>query len=1150
MVHPTGTLVGRDRELAELRQGLEGALGGRGRLFMVAGDPGVGKTALADAIGAEAVAAGATVLWGRAWGAGGAPSYWPWLRILRRLAAERDITEALAALGPEAGGRLTRLVPTLASARPNAPGAGAHASADADLAAESDAARFQLFDAITSLLRAAAGQAPLVLVLDDLHGADHPSLLLLGFLAVHVRDSPILVIGTYREAEARLDAQLAAMLGDIIRHGQRLPLRGLREGDVAAVVERVAGRPAPGRVVRAIHQATEGNPFFVDEVVRLLSAEGRLDDAAQVAGVRIPDGVRETIRHRLEPLPPSTRDLLCTAAVIGREFRLDTLQRVSGADAATLDAALGAAVDSGVLVERAAALGAYSFSHGLIRDTLYDDIGPQRRGLLHRAVGRALEELYGADPEPHVAELAHHFFVAATTGELEKAIDYSVRAGERALALVAYEEASAHFERALQVYALQDHADVARRCELLLVLGTAQSRSGASGAARETFLRAADLARRTGSAERLARAALGYGAGLGGFEFGRVDDELVALLAEARAALGDQDGPLHARVLGRIATELYFSDRLEERAELAAEAVAMARRIGDRATLASTLSARFLTLLGPENSDERLQIAADVIALGEEVRDRELVLRGHVWRILSLMELGDWVGAEIELAIHARLSDELRDPLHLWYVPLFAAARALLQGRLHEAEHFAAEAFAVGRGPQAQNAAQLYAVQLFALRAEQGRLHEVEQSLEEFGRRYPAAPVWRAAAAFALATLGRDDESRRAFEALTASGAGVAEIPRDGEWLATVALLVRTGARLGDARRTAALGALLEPYADRAVIAGRGAICIGPVSRYVGLAAAATGRRTAAVAYLDRALTIVRRWGAEPLVAAIELELADALGAAVAGTASAAAEEARSSELRAEGLALARRLELGGLLARYGADADRERAGPDVAGPRRGTVAPPAVAGGSPPPPLAFYRRGDIWTIGAPGREIQLRDAKGLVHVARLLGAPHVEFHALDLVVGVAAERGREAAVAVGTGIEVRARGDSDAGPALDSQAKVAYRARVGELQEEIDEAESFNDPERAARAREELAFVARELAGAVGLHGRDRKTGSDAERARVNVTRAIRTAIKRVSEHDPALGRRLGAEVRTGTFCVYEPAPGETPAWDLAGPG
>ena len=1144
MGYGTGELVGRDRELADLRQGLEGALAGRGRLFMVAGDPGVGKTALADAIGAEAVAAGATVLWGRAWGGGGAPSYWPWLRILRRLSTERDMAEALAALGPEATTRLTRLIPALARAPEHL--AGPEDEPTAADRGESDAARFQLFDAITSLLRAAAGQAPLVLILDDLHGADHPSLLLLGFLAVHVRDSAILVVATYREAEVRLDQQLAATLGDIIRHGQRLPLRGLREADVAAVIERVAGRRPPDRVVRAIHQATEGNPFFVDEVVRLLSAEGRLDDADHVTAVRIPDGVRETIRHRLEPLPERTRELLCTAAVIGRDFRLATLQRVSGCDPGELDAALGAAVSSGLLVERTSGLGAYSFSHGLIRETLYDDLGPQRRGILHREVGVALEALYAADPDPHVAELAHHFFVAATTGELEKAIEYNVRAGERALGLVAYEEASAHLERALQAYALQENPDVARRCDLLLMLGIAQSRSGQSDAARKTLLRAAELARRLGSPQRLARAALGYGAGMGGFEFGRVDERLVALLGEARDALGEEDDSLKARVLGRLATELYFSDRTEERAALADEALAMARRLGDRATLASTLSARFLTLMGPEDSDERLRIASDVIALGEEVRDRELVLRGHVWRILSLMELGDWVGAEMELAVHARLAEELRDPLHLWYVPLFAATRALLQGRLDEAEQFAAEAFAIGRGSQAQNAAQLYAVQLLALRAEQGRLAEVAQSLEEYGRRYPAAPVWRAAAAFALAMLGRDDESRRLFDALTSGGAGVAEIPRDSEWLGTVALLVRAAARLGDTRRTAALDGLLEPYADRAVIAGRGAIFLGPVTRYAGLAAAAAGRRAEAVAYLERALATARRWGAEPMVAGIGFELADVL--APADDRAVSPEDAqRARELRAEGLAIARRLELGDLLARHGAQADVPPAGDD-AGAVIAEAPDEAVA--SALAPVAFYRRGDIWTIGPPGRRIQLRDAKGLAHVARLLGAPHVEFHALDLVGGVASERGNGAA-ALGhdAGLEVRARGEGDAGPALDNQAKEAYRLRLIELQEEIDEAESFNDPERVARAREELAFVARELAGAVGIHGRDRRIGNDAERARVNATRAIRTALKRVAEHDAVLGRQLDAAIRTGTFCVYEPVPGQEPAWDLEGP-
>jgi tetratricopeptide (TPR) repeat protein len=1136
--HARGNLVGRERELAELRNGLRGALNGRGGLFMVAGDPGVGKTALADEIGAEAVSAGALVLWGRAWDGGGAPAYWPWLRIMRRLAVERDVSATIDALGPEACARLAHIMPDVVPSVAPRP-----AAATDPTPGESDAARFQLFDAVTSLLRAAAASGPLVLILDDLHGADRPSLLLLGFLAVHLRDSPILVIGTYREAEARLDPQLAGALGDIIRHGQRLPLRGLRERDVAAVVARVAGRLPPEGVVRAIHHATEGNPFFVDEVVRLLSAEGRLDSEAQVAGLRIPDGVRETIRHRLAPLPERARGLLLCAAVIGREFRLDTLQRVCDLEPAELDRALSEAVDCGVIAERTSKIGAYAFSHGLIREAVYDDLGPQRRGELHRDVGIALEELYAADPEPHVAELAHHFFVAATAGELSKAIDYSVRAGERALSLVAYEEAADHFERALQAYGLQERADVPRRCDLLLSLGTAQSRAGNARGARETFLRAAGLARKLDSPERLAHAALGYGAGMGGFEFGLVDDTLIGLLQEARDALGSDDGSLLARVLGRTATELYYSDRAAERARLSEDAVAMARRIGDRATIASTLSARFLTLWGPENSARRLQIATDVVALGEEARDRELVLRGHVWRIVSLMEVGDWVGADIELAIHARLADELRDPLHLWYVPLYQANRAMLEGRMDDAERLSGEAFATGRDVQAQNAAQLYAVQLFALRMMQGRLGEVEQSLAEFARRYPAAPVWRAAAAYAMAVVGRTDQARRAFDALSSAG-GLAEIPRDGEWLSAIALLVRTGALLGDGPRTAELGALLVPFADRSVVTGRGAACLGPVSRFVGIAATTDGRFEDAIPYYDAALETARRWGADPLVAGLRVELADVLERA-------GVDAERARMLREQGMDSARRMHLHGLLVRWEPQPPAApapaisvpRLAAPVAAPAPAPVAKPAVES------VAFYRRGDIWTIGRTGAQIQLRHAKGLTHIARLLAAPHVEFHALDLVAGPQ-NRGAGVAVAIASGMEIRGRGEDHAGPLLDVQAKAAYRARLSELQEEIDEAESFNDPERASRARDELGFLARELAGAVGLGGRDRKTGSDAERARVNVTRAIRTALKRVTDHDAILGRSLGGAIRTGTFCVYEPTPGDEPVWELTGPG
>ena len=890
-----------------------------------------------------------------------------------------------------------------------------------------------------------------MLVLDDLHGADQPSLLLLGFLAVHLRDTPILVVGTYREAEARQDAQLAGTLGDIIRHGQRLPLRGLRERDVAEVVERVAGRRPPEGVVRAIHHATEGNPFFVDEVVRLLRAEGRLDSAAPIVGLRIPDGVRETIRHRLAPLPDRARILLLTAAVIGREFRLDTLQRVCELEPAELDGALGEAVELGVIVERPATIGAYGFSHGLIRETLYDDVGPQRRGLLHRDVGRALEELYAADPEPHVSELAHHFFVAATAGELVKAIDYSVRAGERAMSLVAYEEASEHFERALQAYGLQERADVPRRCDLLLALGTAQSRAGSARGARETFMRAAGLARRLESPERLARAALGYGAGMGGFEFGVVDHTLIGLLQEARMAFGPDDGPLQARVMGRMATELYFSDRAEERAQLSEDAMAMARRLGDRATIASTLSARLLILWGRRT---RWSACRSRPTSSPRARRRAIAsssCAGTCGGSSSLMELGDWVGTDIELSIHARLAGELRDPLHLWYVPLFQANRAMLEGRLDDAERFASEAFKTGSVAQPQNAAQLYAVQLLELRAVQGRVGEVVQSLEEFARRYPSTPVWRAASAFALATVGRVDDARRSFEALCSGG--LAGVPRDAEWLSTVAFLVRVGVAVGDARRSGrspiccAVRRPRDHHRPRLDLprprlalhrhrSGDG----GPLRR--------GDRRSSRRRWRPRAggapSRSSRRFGWSWRMCGRAVRGAGAGTRRGRRCGGCGARPSRRGGWRLRGRALPHSRRCGEAQAATASASPgrrrpaRRRPARPRARPRRAVrrrPAPRAAAStGSPSEPrvaatLAFYRRGDVWTIGPPDRPIQLRHAKGLTHVARLLAAPHVEFHALDLVAGPA-DRGGSAATAIASGMEVRARGSGDVGPA------------------------------------------------------------------------------------------------------------------------
>ena len=697
------------------------------------------------------------------------------------------------------------------------------------------------------------------------------------------------------------------------------------------------------------------------------------------------------------------------------------------------------------------------------------------------------------------------------------------------MAQLAYEAAAGHYERALQVFGLEERADVPRRCELLLALGEAQSRAGDALPARETFQRAAGLARKLDSPDLLARAALGYGAGLGGFEFGRVDQDLVGLLGDARRALGAGDSPLTARVLGRLAAELYFAREPGERAELSAEAVAMAERLGDRATLASALNARHLALWGPANADERLSIAGDIVALGQEVGDRELELRGHLWRTSDLVELGDLEGADGEAEVHAQLAEALRDPQHLWYARLFRAMRAMLEGRFEDAERLAGEALAVGRRTRSRNAEQMFAAQLFALRWLQGRLDEIEPELARLAREYPTWMVWRIGLAFTHADEGREAEARREFERL--AGPGFDVIPVDGEWLVNLCMLSDACAFLGDAARAEDLLELLAPHADRNVGTGRVVACFGPVARYAGLMAGVLERWDEADAYLAQAIERDERMGARPLAARSRFDRAAVLlRRAAPGDAGAAEDllDAAGAGASAMGMAgLERRI-----VALRGAGEEPPEPTPETA---------------SPTGPLLRWD-GDFWTVAWRGEPFMVKDSRGLRHLAQLLGDPETEHHALELAQGAGVRAGSATkAAASDAGLEARAD-SGDAGALLDPEAKAAYRARLTGLREELDEAESFNDPERAARAREEMEFVTAELAGAVGLGGRDRKASSDAERARVSVTRAIRSAVEKLGANDPALGRHLDVTVKTGTFCSYQPEPG-TPAWTVGEP-
>jgi tetratricopeptide (TPR) repeat protein len=585
------------------------------------------------------------------------------------------------------------------------------------------------------------------------------------------------------------------------------------------------------------------------------------------------------LERRLAHLSEDCRALLVVAAVIGREFNLEILRRVVGANlsrALTEDQVLELLTEAAaarLLTPVPHAIGRYSFSHALIRETLYEALPLSQCAQVHEHIGETLENLYGIHPDPHLTELAHRFFLAAQGGgNRDKAIDYARRAGERAMTLLAYEEAAGHYARALQVLGMQN-TEEEQRCELLLALGEAWRKAADLLHAREAFQRAAESARALKGqlgehqvAPLLARAALGMATGFAGVTVtaGTVDSFVVGLLEEALHSFAEEDSELKARVLGRLAVELYWSGATERRTDLCRQAVAMARRVGDAAALAYTLNAKRIALWGPEKIEERLRDAAEVVQLAEQIGDREMALRGQSGHITDLIELGDFQAADHALAGYARQAEDLRQPFYLWLLTAWKAMRAGLEGRFTEAEGLARQALAIGQKAHDSDAVQYFTAQIIAFRGGRG-LRETETPAKGFVEQYLSLPAWRCGLALIYADTNRKTDARREFEYFAMHD--FANLPRDREWLGALASLAQVCAFLGDAQRAALLYERLLPHAKRYIVVGPAIVCLGSAARFLGLLAMTMGRWDDAQAHFEDALQGNTRIGAHPLVA-------------------------------------------------------------------------------------------------------------------------------------------------------------------------------------------------------------------------------------------------------------------------------------------
>ncbi|HEV7535831.1 MAG TPA: hypothetical protein VGP90_09365, partial [Acidimicrobiia bacterium] len=634
--------------------------------------------------------------------------------------------------------------------------------------------------------------APALLVLDDLHWAAQPTLVLLRHFVRHEQRRRLLVVGTYRDTDLSRSHPLAQSLADLRREPgvERLTLAGLGEDEVAAFVEAAAGHtlhPEDLAFARAVHAETDGNPFFVGEVLRHLTETGavvqragRWMTARPLAELGIPEGVREVIGRRLSRLPEAANEILAVAAVIGPQFEVGLLAEASQSDEDLVLDTLEQAEEARLIGTVPGHPDRYAFSHALVRSTLYEELATTRRLRLHRRIGRALEARPDADAR--VAELARHFAQAAGLGETDRAVTYARRAGDRARGDLAFEEAATHYDGALAALELLEAPDPATFGDLQLAMGDVLHRAG-DPRHRAVLRAAAAHARTTGDARRLVEAVLALNPKGVPTTLGKTDQEIVDLAEEALPRLGPADGALRARLLALLAMELTFTPEHERRVALVEEAVAVARRVADQAALARVLVSCHWCARQPDTLDAVTGWAGELVALGEELGDPEVAFWGHLCRHDDRLEHGDMVGARADLAATEELARRLRQPLSAWRVAVRRTGDALIAGDLADVESLANAAQQLSRDAAVDESFVdgIFAAHLFLLRYEQRRLAEVEEMITGLADTQPGLVLWRAWLTLLKCEGRRLGGARSQLAALTADD--LAPIPRDLFWL-------------------------------------------------------------------------------------------------------------------------------------------------------------------------------------------------------------------------------------------------------------------------------------------------------------------------------------------------------------------------------
>lgn len=1100
--------VGREPEAVELRQGLAHVLAGTGRLFLISGEPGIGKTRLAEELGKEARGRGARVVWGRCWDGEGAPAFWPWTQIFRAAVGDAN-AERLDLLTDADAAHVVSLVPGLASSR----GSSALPRLRALASVEPAEARFRLFDSAARLLKEIANTAPLVLVLDDLQQADQSSLLMLRFIVRGLKEAPILILGTFREAEVRASPALSRLISEIAGEGRQIVLGGFSQSELAVFVEQRLGIAPGASLLAALMQLTAGNPLFVDSVLRMLIAERKELNGELLSprDFKVPDAVAETVRRRLSFLPESARAILSIGAVCGQEFEFDCLREVSCTTGEALIAVLDEARRDGLLYSVLTGNLRYRFAHDLIRATIYVDVPAAKRIELHWQIAQTLERINQADLTAHFAEIAHHYRESVAVGSPAKAIDYSIQAGEAALAVFAYEEARHHWQAAVALMERYE-ADSSRRVDLLHKLGklTYEVIDYAEGIA--CFDDALNLCRQRSDNRRIAILHLALGRAKTRFlPQANIWNGLNHYrAAEALIDRNDLDslGQLyHGRTLADFDAML-----IDEGLDASARALKIYKEVGDKClwTVIAAHRARHLMMRGRLREATallyRVQQMAPAIPDPEVSRDALAVAAWYYMVMRAPQEASRLFMLAIERPGLSKLqrqrkveflalTDYLRGDLasareRSAKMPSFLARIVLREGDweralelLHEQLQFARM---IGNQWSVFNSLNHILHTLYITGEFEQARGLLPTLLEAYGPKEQFCEMrTRPTAALLALEFGGIDEASMHLDHCR-------RIVREGEdWLGWMGSVACAEAALAAATNRMANAA--DSF-DRSmqILQQFGLVWDAADTLHLwGRVLLRTGAYTGALEKLDGAIEVYRRHGAgQRWIERVEADRRRALDTTT-----------RQVESRAQA---------------------------------RATIETSCF----------FYQENDHWLLVFSGRATRLRDAKGFHYIAHLLRHPGVEVAATDLAGSNSHSISRQVTTYPNAADFDAIHADlGDAGPQLDTKAKADYAQKIRELHEELDEAERLNDLGRAALIRRQIEALTEQLKAATGLRG-DRRVASHIERARSTVSKRIRFAIMQIQKHDRQLASYLTGSIRTGYNCVYLPK--EKIEWQL----